>query len=103
MTYNAPADSTSATADNGAATSTNAPYATPASVSPAPAAIPEAASGVSVKVYDTTSQPVANLVAQAQRDGASIIVGPLLKNDVEQLASQQTTVNILALNQPEHV
>ncbi|QZN96178.1 penicillin-binding protein activator [Symbiopectobacterium purcellii] len=99
MAYSAPVDTASAPTDNGAVTSISAPYTTPASVSPAP----EAASGVSVKVYDTTSQPVANLVAQAQRDGASIIVGPLLKNDVEQLTSQQTTVNILALNQPEHV
>ncbi|MGL9735039.1 MAG: penicillin-binding protein activator [Symbiopectobacterium sp.] len=56
---------------------------------------PEAANGVSVTVYDT-SQPVANLVAQAQKNGPSLIVGPLLKNDVEQLSSQQTTVNILA-------
>ncbi|MBG6240665.1 MAG: penicillin-binding protein activator [Candidatus Symbiopectobacterium sp. Dall1.0] len=99
MAYSAPADTASAATDNGTVTSIRAPYATPASVSPAP----EAASGVSVKVYDTTSQPVANLVAQAQKDGASLIVGPLLKNDVEQLTSQQTTMNILALNQPEHV
>ncbi|MBG6246467.1 penicillin-binding protein activator [Candidatus Symbiopectobacterium sp. 'North America'] len=99
MAYSAPADTASAATDNGTVTSISAPYATPASVSPTS----EAASGVSVKVYDTTSQPVANLVAQAQKDGASLIVGPLLKNNVEQLTSQQTTVNILALNQPEHV
>ncbi|WP_291968750.1 penicillin-binding protein activator [Candidatus Symbiopectobacterium sp.] len=99
MAYSAHADTASAATDNGTVTSISAPYAKPASVSPAP----EAASGVSVKVYDTTSQPVANLVAQAQKDGASLIVGPLLKNDVEQLTSQQTTMNILALNQPEHV
>ncbi|MGG2141942.1 penicillin-binding protein activator [Symbiopectobacterium sp. RP] len=90
MAYSAHADTASAAADNGTVTSISAPYATPSS-------------GVSVKVYDTTSQPVANLVAQAQKDGASLIVGPLLKNDVEQLTSQQTTMNILALNQPEHV
>lgn len=102
MTYTAPADSASAATDNGAVTSiSSAPYATSASV--APAAMPETTNSVPVKVYDTTSQPVANLVAQAQKDGASLIVGPLLKNDVEQLANQQPAVNILALNQPEHV
>lgn len=99
MAYSAHANTASAATDNGTVTSISAPYATPASVSSAP----KAASGVSVKVYDTTSQPVANLVAQARKDGASLIVGPLLKNDVEQLTSQQTTMNILALNQPEHV
>lgn len=102
MTYTAPADSAFAATDNGAVTSiSSAPYATSASV--APAAMPETTNSVPVKVYDTTSQPVANLVAQAQKDGASLIVGPLLKNDVEQLANQQPAVNILALNQPEHV
>ncbi|MCW2486315.1 penicillin-binding protein activator [Candidatus Symbiopectobacterium sp. NZEC127] len=100
MAYSAPADTASAATDNGAVTSISAPYA---AASVAPTATPAAASSVPVKVYDTTSQPIANLVAQAQKDGASLIVGPLLKNDVEQLTSQQTTVNILALNQPEHV
>ncbi|WP_127959264.1 penicillin-binding protein activator [Serratia microhaemolytica] len=55
----------------------------------------------SVRVYDTTSQPLATLVAQAQRDGATLLVGPLLKTDVEQLASLKTSLNILALNQLE--
>lgn len=51
---------------------------------PSPVA-PSAASGVQLKVYDTSSQPLPALLAQAQRDGASMIIGPLLKNDVEQL------------------
>ncbi|MWU83322.1 penicillin-binding protein activator, partial [Escherichia coli] len=38
-----------------------------------------------------------------QQDGASIVVGPLLKNNVEALMKSNTTLNVLALNQPEQV
>ncbi|RAT16629.1 penicillin-binding protein [Lonsdalea populi] len=81
----------------------------PASVTAAPAPYSTAAtpdptsSRVAVKVYDTTGQQLANVIAQAQKDGATMIVGPLLKNDVEQLPAAQTTLPVLALNQPEHV
>ncbi|NDL63566.1 penicillin-binding protein activator [Acerihabitans arboris] len=61
------------------------------------------ASGTQVKIYDTSSQPLPALLAQAQQDGATMIVGPLLKNEVEQLYASQSTMNILALNQPEHL
>ncbi|WON76527.1 penicillin-binding protein activator [Serratia sp. UGAL515B_01] len=61
---------------------------------------PPAATGV-VKVYDTSSQPLPALLAQAQQEGATLVVGPLLKPDVEQLANTNTTLNVLALNQPE--
>jgi len=54
-----------------------------------------------VKVYDTSSQPLPALLAQAQQDGATLVVGPLLKADVDQLASTPTALNVLALNQPE--
>lgn len=74
-----------------------ATYSTPA------ANMTTAPNASTVRVYDTTNQPLAGLIAQAQQDGASMIVGPLLKNDVEQLNAQPTSVNILALNQPEHV
>jgi hypothetical protein len=56
-----------------------------------------------VKVYDTSSQPLAQVLAQAQQDGATLVVGPLLKNNVDQLATSNTSLNILALNQPEKV
>lgn len=75
---------------------------------PAPAAA-STASSVQVKVYDTSSQPLPVLLARAQRDGASMIIGPLLKSDVDQLyndnagAAAAGTLNILALNQPEHL
>lgn len=38
-----------------------------------------------------------------QQDGASIVVGPLLKNNVEELMKSSTPLNVLALNQPEAV
>lgn len=56
-----------------------------------------------VKVYDTSSQSLDQVLAQAQQDGATLVVGPLLKNNVDQLASSNTSLNILALNQPEKV
>ncbi|MDX7988563.1 penicillin-binding protein activator LpoA [Xenorhabdus sp. 12] len=52
-----------------------------------------------VKVYDTNSQPLTNLLAQAEQDGVTLVVGPLLKPNVEQLAQVDTPLNILALNE----
>lgn len=52
-----------------------------------------------VKVYDTDSKPLATLLAQAQADGMDLIVGPLLKGDVATLATANTPLNILALNE----
>lgn len=51
---------------------------------------------------DTTTRPVSQLLAQAQQDGATLVVGPLLKNHVEELLSSNPTLNVLALNQPEN-
>ncbi|MDN8986015.1 penicillin-binding protein activator, partial [Staphylococcus aureus] len=56
-----------------------------------------------IKIYDTSSQPLSQVLAQAQQDGATLVVGPLLKNNVDQLASTNSPLNILALNQPENV
>lgn len=56
-----------------------------------------------VQVYDTSSQPIDQVLAQAQKDGATLVVGPLIKTNVEQLSSVQTPLNILALNEPESV
>ncbi|WP_380184064.1 penicillin-binding protein activator [Kalamiella sp. sgz302252] len=60
-------------------------------------------SSAQVQVYDTSSQPIDQVLAQAQKDGATLVVGPLLKSNVERLASVQTPLNILALNEPESV
>ena len=99
-------------ADPNAAVSTSAPDASaqntasqtdPSQAQPAatPAAAPVASSNGQVKVYDTNGQPLAALLTQAQQDGATLVVGPLLKDQVNALASDQTPLNVLALNQPE--
>lgn len=84
------------------------PSALPADIAPtqpvAPStvpAIPAQPANAQVKVYDTSGQPLSALLAQAQQEGATLVVGPLLKTDVDQLASTPTTLNVLALNQPE--
>lgn len=56
-----------------------------------------------LKIYDTTTQPMSQLLAQVQQDGATIVVGPLLKDNVEDVIKSNTSLNVLALNQPEKV
>jgi len=74
-----------------------------------PAAQPQAVAATTanpsaeLKIYDTSSQPLDQVLAQVQQDGASIVVGPLLKNNVEELMKSNTSLNVLALNQPEQV
>lgn len=84
----------------------------PQTVTPAaPVAQPDAQTAPSaaenpaleIKIHDTSSQPLSQVLAQAQQDGATLVVGPLLKNNVDQLASTNSPLNILALNQPENV
>lgn len=104
--------------DAAAATDANAvvsPSAAPADNSSQPDAAqpqPVADSGIQtaapssttqVQVYDTSTQPIDQLLTQAQNDGATLIVGPLLKNQVEQVVSSPTTLNVLALNEPETI
>lgn len=76
--------------------------AQPAAPSSAPIT-PLQAANAQVKVYDTTSQPLAALLSQAQQDGATLVVGPLLKENVEEVIKSNTPLNVLALNQPEKV
>ncbi|SNY76479.1 penicillin-binding protein activator [Enterobacter sp. CC120223-11] len=89
-----PAEQPAANAD---AAPTPQPTAQPA-VATAPAA-----PSSELKVYDTTSAPLDQILNQAQQDGVSLVVGPLLKPDVESLAKSNTSLNVLALNQPESV
>ncbi|WDT17782.1 Penicillin-binding protein activator LpoA [Enterobacter hormaechei] len=70
---------------------------------PQAVATTSANSGAELKIYDTSAQPLDQVLAQVQQDGASIVVGPLLKNNVEALMKSNTTLNVLALNQPEQV
>lgn len=74
---------------------------TPAPAQPATVAAPVISSNAQVKVYDTNGQPLAALLTQAQQDGATLVVGPLLKDQVNELGNTQTPLNVLALNQPE--
>ncbi|SCC17715.1 penicillin-binding protein activator [Kosakonia oryziphila] len=59
--------------------------------------------GAELKIYDTSAQPMDQILNQVQQDGAGIVVGPLLKSNVEELMRSHTTLNVLALNQPESV
>ena len=94
-----------------AAPATDAAVIAPQTTAPEqqPAAQPQAVAattanpGAELKIYDTSSQPLDQVLAQVQQDGASIVVGPLLKNNVEELMKSNTTLNVLALNQPEQV
>ena len=92
---------TPATAEQTQAQTTQ-PTAQPAA-QPQAVATASANPGAELKIYDTSSQPLDQVLAQVQQDGASIVVGPLLKNNVEELMKSNTTLNVLALNQPEQV
>lgn len=76
----------------------SAPPTTPAQPATASAAANPSAE---LKIYDTSAQPLDQILAQVQQDGASIVVGPLLKNNVDELVKSNTPLNVLALNQPE--
>lgn len=101
----APADTQTAPAAEASAAAqpqTTQPAAQPAA-QPQAVATTSANPGAELKVYDTSSQPLDQVLAQVQQDGASIVVGPLLKNQVEELTKSNTPLNVLALNQPEQV
>jgi len=100
----APVETQAAPATDAATTQ---PQATPSDQQPAaqPQAVAATTANPSaeLKIYDTSSQPLDQVLAQVQQDGASIVVGPLLKNNVEELMKSNTSLNVLALNQPEQV
>ncbi|PJR50925.1 penicillin-binding protein activator [Klebsiella sp. H-Nf2] len=70
---------------------------------PQPVVATAANPSAELKIYDTTSQPISQLLAQAQQDGATLVVGPLLKENVDEVIKSNTPLNVLALNQPEKV
>ncbi|WP_336218206.1 penicillin-binding protein activator [Citrobacter amalonaticus] len=81
-----------------------APVSAPQSASAQPATTSVAANpSAELKIYDTSAQPLDQILKQVQQDGASIVVGPLLKNNVDELVKSNTPLNVLALNQPESV
>lgn len=55
-----------------------------------------------IQVYDTNAQPLQTLVQQAEQNQAQMIIGPLLKKNVEALATIKTNLPILALNKLEN-
>lgn len=80
-----------------------APAANSTAASPQVTDTAPPSSAAQVQVYDTSNQPIDQVIAKAQQDGATLIVGPLLKDNVEKLANLPSSVNILALNEPEQV
>lgn len=52
-----------------------------------------------VKFYDTQAHAIPALYSQALKDGADIIIGPLLKDRVQELMTLKPTVPVLALNE----
>jgi len=68
-----------------------------------PVAAAPANPAAEIKVYDTSSQSITQILAQAQQDGAILVVGPLLKESVDGVLKSGTPLNVLALNQPETV
>lgn len=107
----AASDATASTQPAAAAGSSTDPISAPqqqqpADTTPQPQSQPaaaEPASNAQIKVYDTSSQPIEQVMQQAQQDGATIVVGPLLKSNVEKVANSQTPLNVLALNEPEKI
>lgn len=53
----------------------------------------------SVKVFDTTNKQMPQLIEQAKNEGFNLIVGPLLKSDVQTIAQMGAPVSVLALNE----
>ncbi|WLI75681.1 penicillin-binding protein activator [Kosakonia sp. H02] len=102
-----PAQSATDTTNDAAATPSEqepAPATTdPNATQPATTAATPANPGAELKIYDTSAQPMDQILNQVQQDGASIVVGPLLKNHVEELMRSHTALNVLALNQPEQI
>lgn len=110
----APAETQAAPAAKPAAAPLPAPVAATPAAQPAAQPVnapavqpqPEVANtnpAAELKIYDTTSQPMSQLLAQVQQDGATIVVGPLLKENVEEVMKSNTSLNVLALNQPGKV
>ncbi|WP_193016775.1 penicillin-binding protein activator [Proteus sp. FME41] len=60
---------------------------------------PVAKNARQVIVYDTNSQSMDVLLKQVQQDGASLIVGPLLKPEVMKTIELQSGLPVLALNE----
>ncbi|QXX81296.1 MULTISPECIES: penicillin-binding protein activator [Providencia] len=52
-----------------------------------------------IKVFDTTGKQMPQLLEQAKNEGFNLVVGPLLKNDVQTIAQMGAPISVLALNE----
>lgn len=94
-------DQPAADAANQASSADTSPATTQTAPNPASnSAAAEGANATEVKVYDTNGHAIDQLLQQAQQEGATLVVGPLLKEDVAKAVAAPTHLNILALNQP---
>lgn len=53
----------------------------------------------SIKVFDTNGKQLSQLLQQAQNEGFSLVVGPLLKPEVQAIAQSGSPLSVLALNE----
>lgn len=53
----------------------------------------------SVKVFDTNGKQLAQLLQQAQNEGFNLVVGPLLKPEVQAITQSGSPLSVLALNE----
>lgn len=54
-----------------------------------------------IRYYDSAKNPIPTLYQQALSEGAEMIVGPLIKAQVETLLALKPTIPVLALNEPD--
>lgn len=58
---------------------------------------------VELKIYDIISQLISQLFVQVQQDGVILVVGLLLKENVEEVIKSNMLFNVLVFNQLEKV
>lgn len=57
---------------------------------------------VEVDVIDTSNQSINDIMTQLDNQRTTLVIGPLLKNDVDAISQTPSSINILALNTPEY-
>lgn len=65
-------------------------------------AIEQDNASVNVDLIDTSSQPLNDIMAQLSHQKTTLIIGPLLKNDVDTASQLESATPMLALNTLEH-
>lgn len=57
---------------------------------------------VEVNVIDTSNRSINDIMTQLDNQKTTLVIGPLLKNDVDAISQITSSINILALNTPEY-